>query len=696
MGHESFTGHLPESCFFLLRLSCFGNLTVLTFFLFSFIAVPAQAAPRTDRANVSGPLAMTQSLDEEMLYLQEEKVVTPLQREQPISEAPSNTYVITAEDIRHSGATDIPTILRRIPGMEVMQTTGTDINVSVRGNNQLIANKLLVLIDGRSIFIDSQGGMFWKLLPISLADIQRIEVIKGPISAVYGFNAFDGVVNILTKSPRENQGTTLQLAGGEFGTVETSAIHSGRTNQISYRLSAGHSQNQAWRDRDSTSFQSSRFNFNGDYQFSSSNRLTFAASLVKAFRFDAPMSGVSHQPDTPLATHVSLGWDTPASLFRIFWNRFNSDSQSITLPNLTSILQSSDPNGNPTNHHATNTYDVLGQHSLPLRSFGHLTGGINFRHITTDSNFFSGFTAENRLGLYIQHQWNPIDPVQILSLVRYDLDTFINPTVSPMMAITYHLIPNHTMRFGVSIGYRPPAIAFSRLNSRTRLTIPGSGTLTTTNLGSPNLQPEKIISYELEYQGWMFSHRLRTRSALFFNQISDLIDFVSSGVAITDPVIASNGGNAEIYGGEVGIEFLLTRGLSGFGNVSYLDIEQTITSSLRRTAAHTKVNAGLRGQWSNGWSAEVLVHYVEPTTHTLSTAFAAFGVITPSPRVPSYTLVNLRGAYQFWHNQAEVAISVFNALNDRHREYPTGDVIGSRVMGWLTVMLPAGTFDSWF
>ncbi|MDA0738710.1 MAG: hypothetical protein O2999_09990 [Nitrospirae bacterium] len=71
-------------------------------------------------------------------------------------------------------------------------------------------------------------------------------------------------------------------------------------------------------------------------------------------------------------------------------------------------------------------------------------------------------------------------------------------------------------------------------------------------------------------------------------------------------------------------------------------------------------------------SAEVLVHYVDPTTHTISsafTAFAPFGVIAPNPRVPSYTLINLRCAYQFWHKQAEVAISVFNALNDRHREH---------------------------
>lgn len=118
--------------------------------------------------------------------------------EQPISKAPSDVYVITDEEILDSGATDIPTLLRQVPGMEVMQTNAVDFNVSVRGNNQLSSNNLLVLVDGRSIYIDQSGTVFWKPLQISLLKIKRIEALKGPASAVYGFNAFDGVVSIIT------------------------------------------------------------------------------------------------------------------------------------------------------------------------------------------------------------------------------------------------------------------------------------------------------------------------------------------------------------------------------------------------------------------------------------------------------------------------------------------------------------------
>ncbi|HLA62582.1 MAG TPA: TonB-dependent receptor plug domain-containing protein, partial [Nitrospiraceae bacterium] len=191
-----------------------------------------------------------QAVIPELELLKEEESVSIASRyEQPISKAPSNVYVITDEDIRHSGATDIPTVLRRIPGIEVMQVTGGDINVSVRGDNQLQANKLLVMVDGRSIYNDGQGQVNWKMLPVTLPEIKRIEVMKGPGSVIYGFNAFDGVINIITKSPGEMKGNTIQFGGGEFGTISSAAIHAGSAGNLGYRLSLGHDQNQQWRNR---------------------------------------------------------------------------------------------------------------------------------------------------------------------------------------------------------------------------------------------------------------------------------------------------------------------------------------------------------------------------------------------------------------------------------------------------------------
>ena len=126
--------------------------TILCLFANTILYAASEKASPTTSAAVDLDL-----IQEELEFLKEETVSIAAAHEQPISEAPSNVYVITAEDIRHSGATDIPTILRRIPGMEVIQMTGAHFDVSMRGDNQGRANKLLVLVDGRSIYIDVQG-----------------------------------------------------------------------------------------------------------------------------------------------------------------------------------------------------------------------------------------------------------------------------------------------------------------------------------------------------------------------------------------------------------------------------------------------------------------------------------------------------------------------------------------------------------
>ena len=158
------------------------------------------------------------------------------------------------------------------------------------------------------------------------------------------------------------------------------------------------------------------------------------------------------------------------------------------------------------------------------------------------------------------------------------------------------------------------------------------------------------------------------------------------------------GGTADMYGGEIGSEFLVTKWLSGFGNFSYQEIGQTLTGTARRGGPRFKYNAGIRGRWENGLSGEIAYHYVGAATYPIApifSEFGSFGVVPPDTRVSSYHLLNLRGAYRIWQEQtstgyrreAEVAISVFNALNDQHREHPLGDLLGTRVLGWLTLKL---------
>lgn len=648
-------------------------------------AEPSLSIPRASSAT-------EQHIQDETLYLKEETVSIASRYEQPISQAPSNVYVITDEDIRHSGATDLPTVLRRVPGMEVMQVTGADFNVSVRGDNQLNANKLLVMVDGRSIYVDVQGTVFWKAIPVTLPEIKRIEVQKGPASVLYGFNAFDGVINIITKSPEEIKGATLQVGGGSYGTLSTTAIYANSHKQFSYRLSYGHNQTDQWRNRDALAYRDNKFNVQTEYALSGNSKLSFSGGLVDPTNFDGHVVDAVVHTGVPALGYAHAIYDRPNFFLRAFWNGLNIHGPVSPSPQLSPFLRITNRNGDPEVLLQNHTYNFEAQQGIDLGATTRLAVGINYRHNTTSHNFQDRYRTEDRLGLYFQGEWKPTPLFQIVSGARYELNTFINPTISPRGSLLFTPTPDHTFRATVAVGYRPPTFFETHGDNLAIFVFPPpiSSPPPISVKGSATLKPEQIVSYELEYQGWYLQHRLRARSSIFFNHISDLI--------VSTAPTPIQGGVADIYGGEIGGEFLLTKWLSGFGNFSYQEIGQTLVGTSRRGGPRFKYNAGLRGQWENGVSGEITYHYVGTATYPIASAFfevIPFGIVPPSSRLDSYHLLNLRGAYRFWQQEtsagymreAELAISVFNALNDVHREHPLGDLLGTRVMGWLTVKL---------
>ena len=149
-------------------------------------------------------------------------------------------------------------------------------------------------------------------------------------------------------------------------------------------------------------------------------------------------------------------------------------------------------------------------------------------------------------------------------------------------------------------------------------------------------------------------------------------------------------GVADIYGGEAGLEALMTSWLTGFANYAYEEHDQSFSGTTEREGPRFKVNAGLRMELDNGLNSEVALHYVSAVTYPINSAFSnfaqpPFNIPPPNTDIGDYVLLNIRGGYRFWKDRAEAGISVFNALNDKHREHPLGDIIRSRVMGWLTL-----------
>lgn len=627
--------------------------------------------------------------------LKEEETVSVASRyEQPISQAPSNVYVITDEDIRHSGATDIPTILRRVPGLEVMQMNGADFNVSVRGNNQTGANKILVMVDGRSIYNDVQGTVNWKLLPVTLPEIKRIEILKGPASAVWGFNAFDGVINIITKSPEELRGTTLQVGGGNFGTISTSAIHAGTIDKFGYRLSIGHNQNADWTNRNALGFRDSLVNVLTTYALSDNSQITLAGGVVDSNAFNSILNQDVTSPLRPTQAYGSATYERPNFLIRAFWNLYDSNSLVRFNPALAPFLSYRSRDGSQEGIHVGNTYNLDVQHAFELSSNNRVTYGANYRYNTLSSNSTSRYSTENRFGVFVQDEWNLARPLTLIAGVRYDLDSFIRPTASPRVALVYNISSEHTLRISASVAYRPPTLLEKRSDVLVLTNAPLPPT-TSSVLGGSNLSPEQIISYEAGYQGWYLKHRVRLRADVFVNHISDLISVTNQSNTLA--TYTNDPGSSDIYGAEAGIEWLATSWLSGFANYSYQDIRQDSSGRTRRGGPHNKFNLGIRGEWDNGLSAEAIYHYYGSAMYPPGASFttiAQAGLATlPDPLVGSYNRLNMRAAYRFWtqkaaagyQREAEMAASVFNALDDKAREYPLGEEIGRRIMGWLTL-----------
>lgn len=665
---------------------------------------------------------------EDLQFLQEETVSIAISHEQPISEAPSNVYVITAEDIRHSGATDIPTILRRIPGMEVIQMTGAHFDVSMRGDNQPRSNKLLVLVDGRSIYLDVQGEMLWKGIPVTLPEIKQIEVLKGPASALYGFNAFDGIINIITKSAEEMKGTTAQVGAGELGTISSSAIHAGYVEKLGYRLSAGWDQANNWDDQDSLDFRAYKFNGNFDYALNDLEKLNLSGGYLNSNKYNGPNVDTVQVSQKPSIGYANIGYERPNFFLRGWWTRQTQPAAINVNPDIAPFFTVLDSDGNTQNQSLkAHSWNIEAQHALEIGTTNRFTYGITYRHNRVSSNFLgtAGLPVatvppfntlpplnieskprhENRIGLYIQDEWQLLPSLTVVGGMRFDMDTFINPTYSPRFSLVYRPSQDHSIRAGISVAYRPPTIFETFTLSQSTITVPIPFPPFTTQakgvlFGSDTLVPEQIISYELGYQGWYLKHRLRVRTDLFYNHISDLISFgIIPGSSNTQSTFSnggtppgSPGGSADIYGGEVGVEFLVTPWLTGFANYAYQEIHQTYssTSRVQRAGPRFKTNGGARLDFSNGLNGEAVLHYVGSVTYPIDPSFSSFfgpvfGTPAPEQRIGSYFLLNLRAGYRFWSDKAEVAVSAFNALNDKHKEHPLGENIGSRVMGWLTI-----------
>src|SRR5947208_14405246 len=192
-----------------------------TLFLFLVLAVSARPARTQQRDSAEALKRLT--LDQ----LMNVEVMSVSRRPKRLFETPSAIQVITQDEIRQSGATSLPEALRLASNLQVAQVDARQWAISARGLNSTTANKLLVLIDGRTVYTPLFSGVFWDVQDVLLSDVDRIEVISGPGATLWGANAVNGVINVITRNSRDSQGLLVSGGGGTeqhgFGTVRYGA-----------------------------------------------------------------------------------------------------------------------------------------------------------------------------------------------------------------------------------------------------------------------------------------------------------------------------------------------------------------------------------------------------------------------------------------------------------------------------------------
>jgi iron complex outermembrane receptor protein len=595
-----------------------------------------------------------------LLFMEVPTVVTPARREQPLTRAPSTTTVISAEEIRRSGLNNIPDILRMVAGLDVFRISVSDVNVTARGLNTRIAHRMQVFIDGRSVYEDFLNLVSWHELPISLQEIERIEIVKSPASALFGANAFSGVIHIITKSPETLKGTQITEIAGNAGTNITNVLHAGVLDKFSYKFTFEHDRTNNFpnpligRSSDDKGREDFRGNLFAEYKLNERSRASFSAG-IDYFDRDIDPGLVPGPTPTRVLSNGGLGfvkfnYSLADFKAQFVWDRIDMDLRSAILPKTVPFLGS--------------TYKLDAQHSLHLGTQNIVTGGASYRYTMFDSRFLVGpERKENLFAVFLQNEYSPVENLTFTLGLQVDTHPEAGVHVSPRGVVVYSPWENHIFRASISRAFRNPSVLENFVNFGVSTPF-GPVNI----LGDRNAAAEEIVSYELGYQTLLFQ-RLKARVDLFYNQLDDL----STGPVPTgpppSPITIQNGGGGSIFGSEFGLEFLISDWLKGFTNYSFQHRSVSDARVLGMGPRH-KGNVGLSLDLPKGFEADVFVNIVGP-----SSGFPG--------KVDAYNTVNLRLGYQFelLGSKGRLMFGVANLFNDRHREIPGGDIIERRITG---------------
>ncbi|MGY6274479.1 TonB-dependent receptor plug domain-containing protein [Methylomonas sp. MgM2] len=479
---------------------------------------PTAAAERSEEAIRSTKELLPLSWEE----LNELNVSGLARQEQSVKNSPAAAFVITSEDIRRSGVVSLPEVLRMVPGMDVAKINAWNWAVSARGFNDLYANKLQVMIDGRSIYDPLVSGVYWGQQNPMLQDIERIEVLRGPSGSLWGANAVNGTINIVTRSARDTVGGLLFGGGGSedkgFGgmrygvKLSESTYMRGSMNTIYRDESVDLSGNRGTHDNGNAQ----NANFRLDTQLTERDDLMIEAN-VSRFRQHGYFFGVS-SPTPPLWQQDDFGRDGMMGSLQGSWQH-QSDSGHHTNLGM-SFTQS---NWNLSVNNINRSHYVLDfEHAVPAYEGHHLMWGLNYQMIhdyfdnTLTLSFDPSEFTQHNIGVFLQDTYDINDELKLIVGNRVEHFTYTGWETEPNLRLLW--IPNkqHSLWAAASRAVVLP----NRAQHSIRLFKPIPGTSDPYEfveaVANPDMKTENLLSFELGWR-WLITSGLDIDTALFYN-----------------------------------------------------------------------------------------------------------------------------------------------------------------------------------
>jgi iron complex outermembrane receptor protein len=578
----------------------------------------------------------------------------------PIARSPSAITVLTGDQLRRSGVRFLSDSFRLVPGFEVTRYSASDSSVSARSFNadNSSSQGILGLVDGRNVYNDFLGNVLWEALPVSLNNIERIEVVRGPESSVFGPNAMYGLVNIVTKAPLDYAQDEVFLSGayGSYDSTQGNLVYVRKFEDTGIKVTLGWDSIEDF-DPGNGHQKNKAFGELRIEQRLGEHILELTAGINRQ-NLDTLVPTFMIVPTAEFASHVQdefVKLDFRAGTLTAFVTLESWRSESVP----DGVYQPFKLDLDTIDAEATYTLEAGAGHKLTAGA------GLRFDTFhTADENVSEGRHSTELGWVFVQDEWEVNKELWVTAGVRLDDHSRTGANFSPRLAVVWEFVTKQNLRASFGEGFRNPNLRDFWFDMQTATTL-GPATIQ----GNSSLRAEKNRTVEVAYIGSPME-RLRVECIAYYSLLDGILHLQQVDPSL--PVFAPfNSGEDRAYGVETQAQFLITNNLSAFANYSYGIREDRDTGMRNPNAPRSKGNVGTRFTFpAQGLSGMVWV-----------TAFDE--VLFEGGRAPAYALLNGRVAYDFKLGQVrgQIFIQAFNMLDKVHREDPSADAYGALVLG---------------